>query len=899
MSSRLSEEDFHPVPFWSLNDELEDRELIRQIRWMKNRGYGGFFMHSRIGLIVPYLSREWMEKVRLCVREARRLGMKAWLYDEDRWPSGMAGGLVAAQREKYYNRQLVLTRGTGGRPGFEVVLEKPHPNFNNRPYVDLLNPETVDRFIESTYEAYRRELGAEFGRTIPGIFTDEPTFFNFWLHLDEISVPWTERLPELFRRKYGYSLEPRRRLLFFPGRGCERVRYDFWRLVSELFASAYSERLGRWCRKHGLILTGHLLGEETILSQIRNAGAPMLHYPHYGVPGVDTLFNELTSEICARQCASVARQFDKKRILSETYGGAGWKLTLEEMRWIFDWQAVLGVNFSCPHVVTFSLRGCRKRDWPPYLSARQPVEKCFSALNAHITRVSRTINQGKPVREILVIHPLAAGWRKYSPRDSKAVEKLDQDFLRLSRNLSGLKRGYDYADEILLERHGRIVGKELAVGKARYRLVLALRGEFVTGTTRRLLKKFTAAGGKVVFVRPGREELKAILDRLLPADLNVSGDNGKVYLHARATGRDRIYFLFNTDRKRSFSTVLEKEGRKRPLEFLPMQSHVVGFRQGRFAVLTPEGIDGEKIPLPGNWRVENLDSNVLVLDRCSLKIGDKPWSKTMPVGQAHDEVCRYFSIPSNRKFNRYQPWLRPQRKDILGRIALRFSFEAAEAVKDISLAVESIGDFNVSVNGKTIPGKSRGYFLDPAWGKIPVGKYLRMGRNEIILDCPRYREELELENAYLVGDFQVRNLRLCGKAGLRLGDWTKQGYPFYAGRMKYETGFNLTEKRPLWLELEKFSGMAVRVDVNGREAGVIWTQPYQVEITKLVKKGKNRLTLIVYSTLRNLLGPLHHRGGEPRRIWSFAFSDEANWTDRYQLVPQGLDGKVSLVGGRV
>ncbi|GAG06817.1 unnamed protein product, partial [marine sediment metagenome] len=61
---------------------------------MKDKGFSGYFMHSRVGLETTYLGKEWMKAVRACVRTGKKIGMESWLYDEDKWPSGFAGGLV-------------------------------------------------------------------------------------------------------------------------------------------------------------------------------------------------------------------------------------------------------------------------------------------------------------------------------------------------------------------------------------------------------------------------------------------------------------------------------------------------------------------------------------------------------------------------------------------------------------------------------------------------------------------------------------------------------------------------------------------------------------------------------------------------------------------------------------
>ncbi|MFW5980686.1 MAG: hypothetical protein ACOCRB_01555, partial [Halanaerobiaceae bacterium] len=98
--------EYRSAPFWSWNDKLEKQELVRQINEMNQQGIGGFFMHPRGGLKDEYLGKDFMESVKACVDEAKELDMKAWLYDEDRFPSGNAAGKVTATDDSF--RQKVL-----------------------------------------------------------------------------------------------------------------------------------------------------------------------------------------------------------------------------------------------------------------------------------------------------------------------------------------------------------------------------------------------------------------------------------------------------------------------------------------------------------------------------------------------------------------------------------------------------------------------------------------------------------------------------------------------------------------------------------------------------------------------------------------------------------------------
>ena len=110
---RNTPKQYRPAPFWSWNDDLQPDELRRQVRDMQEKGYGGYFMHARAGLDTEYLSEAWMRCVAACLDEGQKVGMESWLYDEDRWPSGFAGGLVPAQNEEFRARNLQC-----------VVLEK-------------------------------------------------------------------------------------------------------------------------------------------------------------------------------------------------------------------------------------------------------------------------------------------------------------------------------------------------------------------------------------------------------------------------------------------------------------------------------------------------------------------------------------------------------------------------------------------------------------------------------------------------------------------------------------------------------------------------------------------------------------------------------------------------------
>ena len=100
--------EYRAAPFWSWNCVLEKDVLLHQIDVLEQMGFGGFHMHSRAGMATEYLSDEFMSLIRACCDKATQKNMLAWLYDEDRWPSGFAGGYVTKDK-RFRQRFIVLT----------------------------------------------------------------------------------------------------------------------------------------------------------------------------------------------------------------------------------------------------------------------------------------------------------------------------------------------------------------------------------------------------------------------------------------------------------------------------------------------------------------------------------------------------------------------------------------------------------------------------------------------------------------------------------------------------------------------------------------------------------------------------------------------------------------------
>jgi len=163
---------------------------------------------------------------------------------------------------------------------------------------------------------------------------------------------------------------------------------------------------------------------------------------------------------------------------------------------------------------------------------------------------------------------------------------------------------------------------------------------------------------------------------------------------------------------------------------------------------------------------------------------------------------------------------------------------------------------------------------------------------------------------YLVGDFGVKKNSDTEYAitdepqSSKSGDWCEQGYPFYAGTMRYKTTFNLEDKpkdgERVLIRLPEAKGTLFLVNVNRKGPTPIVWRPLEADVTDYVQKGKNELTVDVISSLRNTFGPLHNKLATPYfplhyLVGPFSFTDEHNWTDAYIHVPYGLINGAEIV----
>ena len=887
---------YRPIPFWSWNEKIDTNETINQVRMMNDAGIGGFFMHARGGLQIEYMGEEWFENVSAAMGEAKKCGMGSWAYDENGWPSGFGNGIVNGLGIEYQQKYL---RMTDSEPRENLICKSGEHWFYyevNPFYVDTLDKKVIAKFIEVAYKPYYEKYGTE----IEGVFTDEP-------QVSRDGIPWSFVFDIEYKSRYGENINEHLEELFLPINDYKNTRIKFWKMVTDLFSDSYMKQIYEQCEKWGLKLTGHLVCEESLLSQLTSNGACMPHYEYMHMPGMDWLCKDIYDGLVPLQVGSACEQLGKDQVLSESFGLCGHGVSFSELKGIFEWQMVRGVNLLCQHLEGYTIRGIRKRDYPPAMYYQQPWWSEYKSFNDAISREGMILSLGKKAPDVLLLHPQTTAWTLYDDGENGGLQELNDKFIDTIKQLESKHIVFHLGDETLMERHARIENGKIIIGKQSYSYIITSNCDFLLPTTQKLLEEFKNAGGKIVTAED------------LPENLVI--DNSDITYTKRTFDNFNVHYFVNTSKDRK-SAKIYIEGKILDIytgdlkkfsgsyDFEPWGSLMV-IEDGTKNALEDEVVT--YVRPTGEFKITEPVMNTLTLDRCDYYFDGELQEKNGYVLNICERANKL-----EKEVNIHQD----------------YHVKINSVPKTLYLVCEMPENFVISINGTEIEKTVCGYFRDKSFKKIDISSYVNEGENIISFDCcfiqsDEFYENLkksyvfeseknklvydmEIESVYLLGDFSVKTegswTKLDNNAVRYLGNFEldapktvvniknieQQGYPFFCGEMTVCGEVDITGNNPV-LDLDMKGINAVRVEINGIRKVMLTDN--RLSLAEFGATGKTEVKFTLINNLRNLLGPHHLKMGEYYRIGPYAFFKEPcvwnakrkpEWDDDYCFVETGI-----------
>jgi hypothetical protein len=496
---------------WSINGALDQSRLRRQLDQLQAAGLEGVVFHPRFyPNDPPYLGEGYLREVSGAILYAKHLGLEFWIYDEDGWPSGTAGGRLLKQHptEAQHWAELVKDRPERCLGEFRQDGKKWFVAERIGRGVDYFNPDLARHFLELTHERYWTGLAPEAWEQVGAIFCDEPEF-GLGHAYDSLSrhgaIPWTPKLPDLFRERHGEALIPLLPRLFFPAENSGETRVKFWELLTDLFNESFTAPINQWCRQHGKRFAAHVKGEEHPLFQVPTSGSCQQFFRNLSLPGIDALERLPANDYYPRQVVSAAQQFGDGRCMVEAFGGAGWGAAPEDLERYLLWLGRHGLTDFVLHLSQYQLTSAAIRDWPP----SQPLHLNWAAAYPEVLRRVREFLQRNPPprADTLVVAPYRGIMAAFEPWEllqtnvhnaatypDSAAGKLNRGFLEQIRQLHEAGVAYHLTDERTLESDGRSDTQGLRVGNCVYAKVILAEGAKLNEASRLRLEQMVVRG---------------------------------------------------------------------------------------------------------------------------------------------------------------------------------------------------------------------------------------------------------------------------------------------------------------------------------------------------------------------------------------------------------------------
>ncbi len=627
----------------------DPREQDGLIAGLIGQGFGGVVCNVSF---TDYLESDakWQAFVR-AVKAAKDAGMSMWLYDEKGYPSGTAGGITMRDHPEWQARGLLVAEAesdggpvaldappgklfraaafpvAGGGidrdkaidlaaqiadgklawqapPGHWHVMvitesflyEGTHSSMSvgdRRKDINLLMPEPTARFLQVTHDAYAAHLGNDLGQWFVSTFTDEPSLFSYFMRpMPYCPLPWAPNLPDEFRKRRGYALQPVVPLLVADAGGAERkVRYDFWQTVGELVSENYFGQIQANCQRHGFRSGGHLLMEESLLADVPLYGDFFRCIRRLDAPSIDCL-TSVPSEVpwySARLLTSAGELEGHTAVtmcetsdFSQIYRPQGDKrpvrqVTEDEIRGTCNRLMVGGINTITSY---YSFTG---------ITGRQ-----LRRLNDWVGRCCTMLAGGHQVADLALLYPTESVWPKYVPAridatNSVRAKTTQATYYAALSQLWASGREFTFVDSRALAE-AKVQGDTLVHGDLRWRVVILPAADTLPLAAWTNLARFVQSGGVIialgalpansetdfpspqvqalaarvfgqpegahveanpaggagVYLPPGSEaRLATTLDALLEPDVKLPGAQCPIRATHRRVGGADVYFLIN------------------------------------------------------------------------------------------------------------------------------------------------------------------------------------------------------------------------------------------------------------------------------------------------------------------------------------------------------------------
>ncbi len=860
MQAHIPEEELFPYrakPFYFITShdpaELTYERFYEDLSKIKEQGYGGIvpFNQARTGFTKElYFTELWFETIGNILRACRDLGLRVWLNDDWRAPTGSIGRRMTKIAPHLKQKRLFLEDGqvvvrdvTWGFPAFE-------------------EPESAELFQKHNYEEYKRRFGEYFGNTIVGIFSDaDSRRVNSEVLSPDSPMkdyfPWSTGFSESFKEKYGYAIEP-----YLPSiirREPSAQGRDYWEHCGNLYTSWFASNY-QWCRKNGLDYTFHTsdsapfriqttyfnsaFAEGKAIDAGRNCDYPGTDHECLDLNGGRLFLRErrqnplliyggddsqrrpgnffdVYADLRAKQAQSCAFLNDKKGVMCEMFAASGWHVTYQDLRNISAWQMMQGVSFIVPHAYHIKLHKSSKFFAPPSFGKHSYFNFGMRQMNDFFARGTYLCSRGKLAVDLALLDPTDSIW---AGTGDSWVE------LDLAKRLNHAPQGYIISDM-----------------KGLHQKADQLKAVINPGLPLTQEERAEIANLGLQLIEAEELEDLSVLEQRFPTGIRWEGEGELMFMRRRLEDGSTLVIVANIECGDTLTGTLH----------IGQKSYTIELASGEMASFGG-GLDSYREPAKTEERLMLAEQTAVTMEKPNI----------IPLFRWEDQAGTVFGLPQAAK-----------RESSLDLNPL-FPFTVSQAITDLELLIppefidSCIG--GVYLDGKQLQAAGTTEVFDDPYLVYPFD--VTEGRHTVELKL--IAEVESQERLYLRGNFGAQividperlryfNPRLSEKTELTLTQapeqlrtdcsWTEQGYPFYSGSVCYEFELDIPERFVNADLVLPSVGDGVKVYLDGELLDTGIFAPYRFPLHTTA--GKHRLKLEVCNTFANMFSGFCQRSG--------------------------------------
>lgn len=315
-------------------------------------------------------------------------------------------------------------------------------------FISVIDGQSVQVLVDEIYEEHYKRYEKYIGKTFVGFFSDEPRFrnqqigggrfeygyYNKTVGMRAIGLPWSVEVLPMMAEELGSDVGKYLAALWYNvGDLTHKIRLAYMNAISRLYSKYFSQKLGDWCQRHGMLYIGHVIEDMGCHARTGNGNAHFYRaqegqhmsgidaviqqvipgFSHYdsttsgGYCYADsTFYHYVLCQMAASHAHYNARM--QGRAMGEIFAAYGWVEDVPMMKWQADYMLVRGINYFIPNGYddTFPDADC-----PPQLGVRiDPQLIGYQRLTGYMNRMCHLLSGGVHVANAAVLYHAEHEW---------------------------------------------------------------------------------------------------------------------------------------------------------------------------------------------------------------------------------------------------------------------------------------------------------------------------------------------------------------------------------------------------------------------------------------------------------------------------------------------------------